>query len=231
MEHCNPENILELLTLFETPSDQRGDSWNKAFFAAVVDAPMINPEPKVFYGPDFFPYFNMHTPKPGETFDGFCISQMLEHLTEHGLGVAINSENGGQQVEWVFTCGEIMAYHMFGSLEPDMEFPKATMPKTEKGGQQILISQPSEELLPDYARDTIRRFLTEGLSQENPGVFLMQRRDQPTQELVFSLHAEDFESQGKFRDAMQTLSWFLPSFYKVTAIAKTSAFVNYFEPL
>jgi hypothetical protein len=203
---CDIHQVPILLQLFLTPEGARDARWVSRFFDAIPRASLANPDPRIFYGPDFFPYLNLHTPPPNQPFQAHCIASALEYLTTHGLGVAVNASEGAQQAEWVFSYGDILAYRMFGAFMPDDPSPAA-------------------DPLPDYARGVLRRYFTESLQQENPGVLITGTR------LAFSVFRDDFETEGQYRGALRTLAWFLPRHYAVVTIAKDSPLIAGFSPL
>jgi len=203
---CDIQKVPLLLQLFLTPEGARDALWVSRFQEAVVDASMENPDPKVFYGPDFFPYFNLHTPAPNQPFQAHCLTSALEYLTTHGMGAAINASNGAQTAEWVFSYGDILCYRMFGAFDAN--------------------TPPTGDPLPEYARSVLRRYFSESLAQEDPHVLIL-----PGVQLAFSIFREDFENDDLFRGALRTLAWFLPRHYTVSAISKKSDLAGQFSPL
>lgn len=99
-------------------------------------------------------------------------------------------------------------------------------------GDKVLIAQPSETFLPEYARKVIRNYLKKMMGVAEPGVFLLSRPGiSPAQELVFSVFRENFASQEIFQGAMGALRWFLPRHYGLVSVPKDSQFSAYFQPL
>jgi hypothetical protein len=227
---CNPQKIPVLRKLFGIPAVQRGDSWLQQFHAAIPDASMVNPAPKIFYGPDQFPYFHLQTPREGESVEAFCLINLLEYLTTHGLGAAINPSNGGQQAEWVFSYGDMLSFRMFGAfkLQPDAA---ERNPGQMQAGEQVLVAAPSQDLLPVYARQVLGRFMKESLGVPKPGVLLLSRANPLSQQLIFSIFPEDFSDPTHFQGALRSLRWFLPRHYVLDAISRESPIAGHFTAL
>jgi hypothetical protein len=93
-----------------------------------------------------------------------------------------------------------------------------------------MISQPSDDYLPGYARQVIRNYMKRMMAIPEPGVFLLSRPGLP-RELVFSIFPETFATQEIFEGALGALRWFLPRHYAVANIPQASPLVQYFQPL
>jgi len=232
---CTPSLLPTVLSLLQTPDDQRGPDWLTQFHTNIVDCSFTDDTPQVFYGPDHFPYFSLNTPPTDQPFQAFCIRSILEKLTEDGVGVVIN--RNGMSAQWVFTYGDLLTLRMFGTLEVSQPFPVRQGkpdpdPETLSKGKQVLISQPSEAYLPGYARKVIRSYVQRMMAIPEPGVFLLSRAGvMPAQELAFSVFPENFANQELFNGALGALAWFLPRHYRMVNIPKDSQLAQYFQPL
>lgn len=231
MPECDITKTGVTLELLETPQDARDAAWRRKFYEAVATASFRCTEPQVAEGPDGFPYFGLLSPEPFVGFESFCISNLLETLTENGLGVAINPEPGGS-ADWVFSYGDVLTLRLFQSLDVSgAGTPTPPSAETIEGGAAVLIGQPSETFLPGYCRRAIDRFL-KSRGVVDPKVFVMHRAsDAAPQQLVFSVFPEDFPSADAFRDALNRISWFLPRHYPVVAIERASDLARSFAPL
>jgi hypothetical protein len=227
---CSTEKVRQLLELFDVPVEARGPAWNSRFYEVIPETSLSNPDPKIFYGPDLFPYFHLQTPQEGPSSEAFCLVKLLEYLTTHGLGAAINPTRGAQDAEWVFSYGDILCLRMFGSFQV-----KPTIPPQKTGpaqtGEQVLVAAPSESLLPGYAREVLRRFMNESLGVAEPGVLLLSRSKPFSQQLVFSIFPEDYTDPNHFQGALRSLRWFLPRHYELGAISSESPISGHFTPL
>ena len=226
---CDVSLLPTVLSLLQTPDEQRAPDWLAKFYEVVVDCSFTDDMPQVFFGPDHFPYFGLNTPAENLPFEPYCIRMILDKLTEDGVGVVINRD--GMKAQWVFTYGDLLTLRMFGTFEvaPPVARPKQeTIPK----GNQVMIGQPSEEFLPGYARKVLRNYLQRMMAISEPGVFLLSRPGgTPAQELVFSVFPENFETPDTFQGAMKALRWFLPRHYGVVSVPKDSQLAQYFQPL
>ncbi len=190
-------------------------------------------EPQVITGPDGFPYFQLLMPRPNESFQCYVIERMKDDfLLESGYGVVINPEGG--QPDWVLTYGDIMNLDLNGEFYTAGPTPFSTLKEDEtiQGDEQVLVAQPSEIIFTKANRAVLREFLISiGLS--SPKLFLMCRNSpsgDASQELVFNVTPEDFESEEAFRNVMQTIGWFLPRHYSFVGMNEES-FKNSFMPL
>ena len=226
---CTPSHLPTILSLLQSPDNQRGPGWLSQFYEAIVDCSFTDDTPQVFYGPDHFPYFGLNTPPTDQPFQAYCIRMILEKLTDDGVGVVINRE--GMNAQWVFTYGDLLTLRMFGTFEVTQFDPSSGIETVSKG-KEVMIGQPSEDFLPGYARGVLRNYLQRMMAIPEPGVFLLLRPGvTPTQELVFSVFPENFASQEIFQGALGALSWFLPRHYRMVNIPKDSQLVQYFQPL
>src|SRR5262249_25866772 len=143
------------------------------FYTTVVDASFACGEPQVCEGPDGFPYFGLHSPPPMQPFDAYSISHLLELVTENGVGIALNPR--GNDVDWVFTYGELVSLRAFGAFDADTPFgdPPPAEENDEKGETTVILGEPSESVLPGYCRRALAAYLKESVGIKKPGVFLM----------------------------------------------------------
>lgn len=221
-----------LIKLFATPREARDDAWRASFFEAVVDASMASRESQVLHGPDGFPYFVLDRPPVGRPFTPFCVSNVLEHCTEQGLGIVVDPDHGP---EWVFTYGDLFSLRAYGSFEGDpvdREAPQGPATEVLSSGTQVMIGAPSEQMLPSWARRVVGSFLKHAAHVAEPRVLLMVAASRAqTRNLVFNLHPEDFPSQADFQRVMNALGWFMPRNRSVVATSRASFPVDAFVPL
>jgi hypothetical protein len=227
MSTCTPETIPVVKNLLQVPDLQRDPDWYASFYAAVVQAGYAQGKPPIFYGPDGFAYFNLVDPPIGESYEGYCIAELLEYLTSHGIGVSINATLTGQSADWVFSCGDILSYRLFGTFEAP-SVPDTPAQEQIPAGTQLRIGAPDPDLLPEYTCKVLGRFMKESLGIPNPGVLLLQKAESEQQELVFSIHPEDYDTFNQFQSVLQSLSWFLPRGYPLSAVSKSSPLAKSF---
>ncbi|MEI6948983.1 hypothetical protein V9K67_17485 [Paraflavisolibacter sp. H34] len=225
------EKIRLLDRLFNIPPDQRDEQWQEIVSTHIAEAPFRAGEPKVMLGPDNFPYFVLQLPEAGAPFEKFTITSMKdEFLLEKGFGVVINPR--GKGVEWVFTYGDIVNFHLTGKFFSPR--PQAASEEKEviQEDEQILVAQPSESYLPQQARAVLREHLV-AHGFNDPQIFLMVRQKPggEVQELAFNLAQDQFPSREQQAKLMRSLGWFLPRHYSFVSFATNEGLEQNFMPL
>lgn len=212
--------VFELIGL---PAGERSETWQRDFLENIVQASFRCGEPQVITGPDGFPYFQLLMPKPNERFQCYVIDRMKDDfLLKLGYGVVINPDKG--QPDWVLTYGDILNLHLNGSFyttEPT-PFSRAVEDEMIENEENVLVGQPSDQILPELTRAVLNKFLTNS-GVKSPKVLLMCRTATDgtvSQDLVFNLTPDDFETEAHFRSVMQHLGWFLPRHYSFVAMAE-----------
>jgi len=218
-----------LYELFTVPKDQRDDQWKQKFLDSVGTASFRCSDPQIVQGPDGFPYFVLLLPEPNNEFQCFVLQHMKDDfLLQKGIGVVI--ELGANSAEWVFSYGDIVNYSLTGEFYSSEKVVPPS--QTIQGGEKVLIGQPAETYLPKVAREILRAYLA-GFKILDPKILLLVRNSegQSSQELVFNLRPEMFESPQRFEDVMKRISWFLPRHYLYSTSGPSPAFDNSFMPL
>jgi hypothetical protein len=232
MEPCDINKVESVNALLRIPPPERQDEWTAQFLSTVVDASFACGSPQVFIGPDGFPYFALHSPEPFKPFDSFCLCNLAASGVEQGFGAAINPSQAS--ADWVFSYGDLLTYHLFGSLRVEGQPAPGSLPEREtlKASESVLVGQPSESYLPAVTRSHIRRYLEERAGVSAPGVLLMVRpQDNQPQQLVFSVYRRDQPSDDVFRTILQGISWFLPRHYVVVGLDEPKPGLSDFEAL
>jgi len=228
MKVCDIQKTGVIVELFSVARDRRDAAWKQRFFENVFDASFACDNPQVFHGPDGFPYFKLLTPEPYKAFDSFCICNLLEYVTENGLGIAINPRPDG--ADWVFSYGDILCHRLYGAFEVGQGQQGHTRTVIEKE-TKVLVGAPSETILPAYTRRILKSFIEHRTGDKSPGVFLMHNASDPIpQSLVFSIQRERFANEQEFNRFMIGMSWFLPRHYPPTVLSKTQS-ISQFYPL
>ncbi|HEX4351167.1 MAG TPA: hypothetical protein VH251_12305 [Verrucomicrobiae bacterium] len=229
MKVCDIQKTAKVDELFSVLSAQRDDAWKKEFYENVFDASFACGNPQVFHGPDGFPYFQLFTPEPYKAFDSFCVCNLLEYVTENGLGIAFNPRADG--ADWVFSYGDLLCHRLFGAFEVGQIQRDHTQTVIEKP-TQVLVSAPSEAILPACARRCLKSYIEFKTGDKSPGVFLMDNpASQPARSLVFSMTRESFPDEASFNSFMTHLSWFLPRHYPPTILSNLAKPISQFYPL
>lgn len=221
--------IAELLLI---PREERTESWVDRFLYNLPAASFLSGTPQVIAGPDGFPYFQLLLPEHGQEFQCFVIDKMIpDFLVERGYGVVLNPGSG--QPDWVLTYGDILNFHLNGiffTMESD--FSDRNKPdEVISGGEEVMVGQPSETILPAETRKLLRDFFQlNGI--EDPKVMLMMRKngEEVNQDLAFNITPEGFESEEHYRNMMQTVTWYLPRHYSIVGL-RDDHMENGFMPL
>jgi hypothetical protein len=179
-------------------------------------------DPQVITGPDGLPYFQLFLPEPNTSFQCYVIDKMKDDfLLENGYGVVINPT--GNQPDWVLSYGDILNFHLnqnFYTYE-ETPFSKTNTDEDINETENVMIGQPSEELLPMKTRKIMEAFLKmNGI--ESPKVLLLMRHTNDnisfSQDLAFNITPDNFENEENFRYVMQTLAWFMPRHYSFVGL-------------
>lgn len=221
--------ITELLLI---PREQRDENWVDRFLYNLPAASFRCGTPQVIAGPDGFPYFQLLLPEHGKEFQCFVVEKMIpDFLVERGYGVVLNPGSG--QPDWVLTYGDILNYHLTGgffTMESNFS-NKDTPEEVISGGEEVMVGQPSETILPLETRKLLKDFFQlNGI--EDPKVMLMMRKngEEVNQDLVFNITPEGFESEQHYRNMMQTVTWYLPRHYSIVGL-RDDHMENGFMPL
>lgn len=221
--------ITELLLI---PREQRDENWVDRFLYNLPAASFRCGNPQVIAGPDGFPYFQLLLPEHGKEFQCFVVEKMIpDFLVERGYGVVLNPGSG--QPDWVLTYGDILNYHLTGgffTMESNFS-NKDTPEEVISGGEEVMVGQPSEAILPLETRKLLKDFFQlNGI--EDPKVMLMMRKngEEVNQDLVFNITPEGFESEQHYRNMMQTVTWYLPRHYSIVGL-RDDHMENGFMPL
>jgi hypothetical protein len=215
--------------------DERGAKWRHRFYDLVESAKLKERDPRIFVGPDGFPYFALDVPREGEGGD-VSVGDLIDLATGRGFGIAI--EPDCENAAWVFTCGDLVTRRAFGGYE----FPRIGVVPAEtptfravlKETQRMEILAPDESMLPPYVRPLLHEYFTRNLGIAEPGVLALVSPDQePREQLVFRIGRADFEDEEQFESAIAGLTWFLPRHLVVSILPADviDALADAFVPL
>lgn len=214
----NLKKTEEVAALLQVDQAQRDQNWLNQLMTALPLASFGSADPQVIAGPDGFPYFQLVLPKAGETFQNFIIARMIpDFLLERGFGVVINAESGTP--DWILSYGDVLNYQLNGSiLTSDSLFSPENEGELNEG-DEVLIGQPSENILPAVTRKLLRDFF-ELNGIKGVKVLLMMRKNGELmkQDLALNITPDQFESEAAFRNIMQTITWYLPRHYSLLGL-------------
>ena len=222
-----------IASLLSVAHEERNEQWAAALLSDMPLASFRCGTPQIIAGPDGFPYFQLFLPEEGKEFQCFVIDKMVnDFLLNRGYGVVLNPGTG--QPDWVLTYGDILNYHLNGSFfKPEHFF--STSKEAEEvviEGEEIMVGQPSETILPVQTRILLKDFFQlNGIDE--PKVMLMMRKkgEEVSQDLVFNITPDGFESEEQYRNMMQTVTWYLPRHYSVVGLNDNNQADNGFMPL
>ena len=202
------------------PEDERGAKWRHRFYDLVETARLRQRDPRIFIGPDGFPYYALDLPDDGADGD-ISLGDLLELATDRGFGIAI--EPFEDVAAWVFTCGDLVTRRAFGGFEfPRIGIVPADTPTFRavlKETERMEIVAPDESMLPPYIRPLLHDYFTRKLGIADPGVLTLVSPDQePQEQLVFRIARDDFAAEEEFESAIAGLTWFLPRHFVVSIL-------------
>ncbi|MBV9409702.1 MAG: hypothetical protein JO164_12820 [Candidatus Eremiobacteraeota bacterium] len=202
----------ELREHLAVPEDERGAKWRHRFYDLVDVVRLNQRDPRIFVGPDGFPYYALDLPEFGDDGD-ISVGDLVDLATDRGFGIAI--EPLGEVAAWVFTCGDLVTRRAFGGYEvPRIGIVPAEAPTFRavlKQTQRMEILAPDESMLPPYVRPLLHEYFTRTLGIAHPGVLALVSPDQePREQLVFRIARDDFPDDAAFENAIAGLTWFLP---------------------
>lgn len=229
----DPKKTQAIASLLAVPYEERNEQWAAALLADLPLAGFRCGSPQIIAGPDGFPYFQLFLPEEGKEFQSFVVDRMVkDFLLNRGYGVVLNP--GAGQPDWVLTYGDILNYHLNGSFFKPEHFFSTSKVKEEvvAEGEEIVVGQPSEAILPVQTRILLKDFFQlNGINE--PKVMLMMRTKggEVSQDLVFNITPEGFESEEQYRNMMQTVTWYLPRHYSLVGLHDNQQAENGFMPL
>lgn len=218
--------------LSQTPEGSRDEAWASVFLENVPEAFFITSEPQVMKGPDGFPYFVLKSPEPETEFQPCFIRDVVpNYLLQQGFGIVVNPQEDNK-ADWVFTYGDLLNFFLKDQFYSDSDNWIVKEEDTIRQGEQLMLSAPSEYILPDATRNILRSYFA-AQGAENVKVVMVNRPkgEEFLQQLMFNLTPKDFESEEKFGHVMNWLSWFLPKHYSYGSIDEKALGEENFMPL
>ena len=216
--------------LLDTPQDQRNPEWRDSFLNNIIDASMASRNPQIIQGPDGFAYFVLDLPPSGESFTPFCVSHILDHCLNHGLGITVCPKD--ESAQWIFSYGSLLNLKMTGKFYDDT--PKDSGEEVVKEDREVMVGQPDKSMFPDAARKTIQAFLLKWdfTQKRKPALFmLLDPTAQPVQSLVFNAYLSDFQSAADYETFQHLLNWHIPDYLGLVFIDENSELAEHFEEM
>jgi hypothetical protein len=210
----------ELRAHLAVPEDARDAKWRHRFYDLIDVVRLAERDPRIFIGPDGFPYFALDLPADGRP-GTVTVADLVETATSRGFGIALDA--GDEGAAWVFSYGDLATRRTFGSYE----LPRIGLPPLERLGTRevqhdpaaLEILVPTETMLPAYVQPLLRRYFTQMLGVLRPGVVMMRARDrEPQDQLVFRFSRDDVATDLDFENALAGITWFLPRHVTVSVL-------------
>jgi len=226
------EKTIVINNLLNIPLEERDNNWIEKFIENIAEANLAIAEPEIIMSTEGFPYFNLRSVEKDENFQAYVIKNQLTHLLRKGFGVAINTTK--ESPDWMFSYGDLLNLRINKEFYTDDHFFSLNNSDFVIGkDEEILVGQPSEEVLPQYARQHIKEFLLY-YGVRNPMIMLIARNytdeERVTQDLVFNITPKNFANEKEYKLHMSTLSWFLPKHYSIVGL-ETETVSSGFQPL
>ena len=218
-----------LSELLQVQSDQRDILWVAEFLRRVRTEPYWANTEFGFEAPDGFFYFGLFSERSDEAPHQVTVEELVQHATERGCGIAINPDRA--QPDWFFTYGHLWSLRELGVFDVNVEGLTLPIEEVVVSGGGVLLSDPSPEFFPPYARTALRRYLARaGLN--SVGVALVEDPEhEPQRSLLFSVFREDFHDEDRFDAVLYMIDWHLPPHYGMRSVAKDSEMAEGLVPL
>jgi len=208
--------------LFSINHQKRQQAWYNKFQEVVLDASLQLLEPNVSTGPDGFNYLNLAMPEPNTPFQSFCISHVIPHCLEQGLGIALflNKHNLALSMpEYVFSMGVLDGLHRHNSWvgKYDCGVTNNILP----AGEICFTGQPGEEIIPSYTKKLIGNLLR-GYGFTNPkiGNFYNEKVGFA---VIINCRESNFANKDLIQHLCTQIMWLLTPGIAVTLLSETDS--------
>lgn len=214
------EKTIAINNLLTIPISKRDNQWIADFLSQIAAANLAVVEPEVLMSTDGFPYFNLRNVENDQSFQAFVIQDRLPTLIRNGFGIAINTHK--EQPDWMFSYGDLTNLHQRGEFYTEKHiFSQNTEDFVIGRDEEVLVGQPSEEILPALTRQHMREYL-QYAGVNNPLVLIIARNfkdeEKITHDLVLNITPKNFANELEYRMAMNTITWFLPRHYSIVGM-------------
>lgn len=214
------ESTIIINKLMETPFTERDEIWRDSFLASIATCNLKLAETEVVMSDDGFPYIQLQTVQTNERFRSYAIIHQLDTLLNQGFGVVINPQHG--RPDWVFSYGDLVNFKLNKEFYTSKSvFSNINEYSSVGKDEEILVGQPSDNILPSYLRNQLREFLHYS-GVRNAKVMLIARNytneETASQDLVFNIMPIQFATEREFNTVMNTIQWMLPKHYSFFGI-------------
>jgi hypothetical protein len=219
-----------LVALFAVPRDRRDAGWVTAFWDAAWRGSVALAEPKVFTGPDGFPYLRLDLPRPDAPFDSQCLANLAGDCLRSRVGAAFFASPDADpgQAEFVLTYGTIDSLLRYDSPDGDpVDLAEAEGPAdgeafavergawsrtlTTRAPHEVLIGSPSADYLPPETAAALCGYFEHVWGLADPRVSLMvDMKLRPHRALVIGRKRSEFPPGANVDHLARTPLWYLP---------------------
>lgn len=210
----------KIIELCQIDPIQRDETWEKEFLSLLPHSKvrLVSETPNLGY--DSWPYLYAQLEESSQE----PLSNILNWLSEKGIGLIINGEN--KEPDYVFNYGSIWNFREKGQFITPLETNVATGRLELENKTALKAGPPSSNYLPTYVRKILKQFLfDQGILV--PKVLVMSD-DEKHYDLCISLESLESPPQKEHAGIAEAIQWFLPQHYSIVLISERGlpSFVN-----
>ncbi|HIX53848.1 MAG TPA: hypothetical protein H9853_02380 [Candidatus Sphingobacterium stercoripullorum] len=213
-EKASLEKTVQAKRLLETPLSKRDQHWIKQFIHLLPFIYLDLDENEVQLQDDGYPYIKAIGCSSSES---FSIVENLDLFLENGFGLFIETK----QVDWFLTFGDLLSYYLNKEfyVDEDHYFDDMDDSGQLENEEDMLIGQPAEEILPNFARKHLREFLKHvGINNPKTALLIQKQNGKVLKNLLFNCAPSNFTNQNEYQEVLKSIAWFLPKHYSFLAI-------------
>lgn len=196
--------------LLKVADDERNAEWERSLLEKLVAEKVSLIQEQPVNGPDQFPYFLVEYPSKATEEP---VENILGWLSEKGIGFVLNP-NREPCPDLVLTYGMIWGLRHFGNIWAPVK------------SEEFQVGDPSEEILPTYARKIIQSFLQDqGVLQPR----ILAANQSKGLDFCFSIESLENPPEEEYEGIAEALSWFIPPNFSVALASEKD--LSGFAPL
>lgn len=216
----NPKATSEVIKLLSVSFEERDEKWVDDFLLNIADATLGLAEPEVAVHNDGFAYMQFIHPKQKNVKKNLSIREQLNNILSQGFGISIQSSIG--RADWILSYGDLVNLYLNNEFYTEESiFSKNIETVQIDQGDNLLVGQPSENILPGFLRQQLSEYL-QYAGIKNPKVMLIARNYEDenlvSQDLVFNLTPKQFRNKKEYNEVMSAIEWFLPKHYSFLGV-------------
>lgn len=216
----NPEATSTVMNLLSVSFEKRDEKWVEEFLFNLPDATFGLAEPEVAVYNDGYAYMQFIHPCQNIKIKKTSIREELKNILIQGFGLIIQSSIG--RADWILSYGDLVNLYLNNEFyTEDSIFSKNIENIQINQGENLLVGQPSEDILPVFLRQQLSEYLKYA-GTKNPKVMLIARNYEDeelvSQDLVFNITPEQFRNKKEYNEVMKAIEWFLPKHYSFLGV-------------